>query len=176
MGEDIERTGGAVPRELVDRSTARRHQCRERPDLGRRIVCPPQSSFLSGAVAVLRALFVSPGFVVRMPPKKARSDPSDIGRRSGCDMLDQPPKGDRRRAGLARRAHGDVGELYGLAHRRRRRELARIIDGGEGVCRRCGQPIIAGAAWDLGHVDGALTPVTSPSTAPATERQPTRVS
>jgi hypothetical protein len=42
-------------------------------------------------VAVLRRLFVSPGFVERMPPKNARSEPSGIRSRSGCDIADQPP-------------------------------------------------------------------------------------
>ena len=46
----------------------------------------------AGAVAVFIALFVSPGDVERIPPKKARSDPSGIRSRSGWDMADQPPR------------------------------------------------------------------------------------
>jgi hypothetical protein len=46
----------------------------------------------AGAVAVFIALFVSPVFVVRMPPKKTRSEPSGMRRRSGCAIPDQPPR------------------------------------------------------------------------------------
>jgi hypothetical protein len=45
----------------------------------------------AGAVAVFMALFVSPGFVERIPPKKARSEPSGMRSRSGCDIDDQFP-------------------------------------------------------------------------------------
>jgi hypothetical protein len=40
---------------------------------------------------VFIALFVSPGFVDRMPPKKMRSEPSGIRSRSGWLIADQPP-------------------------------------------------------------------------------------
>ena len=45
----------------------------------------------AGAVAVFIELFVSPAFVDRIPPKNARSDPSGMRKRSGCDIEDQPP-------------------------------------------------------------------------------------
>jgi len=44
---------------------------------------------------------------------------------------------------------------YGSAHQaRRRRWGTRIYSGEEVNCARCGHPILAGQAWDLGHVDG----------------------
>jgi hypothetical protein len=46
---------------------------------------------LAGAVAVFSALFVSPGFVDLMPPKKTRNEPSGMRSRSGWDMDAQPP-------------------------------------------------------------------------------------
>jgi hypothetical protein len=43
-------------------------------------------------------------------------------------------------------------ELYGMAHRRKRAEWQARIDGGEKVyCARCGNPIVAGSRWQLGH-------------------------
>jgi hypothetical protein len=40
---------------------------------------------------VFSALFVSPGFVDLMPPKKTRNEPSGMRSRSGWDMDAQPP-------------------------------------------------------------------------------------
>ena len=40
---------------------------------------------------------------------------------------------------------------YGKEHRRLRRRLEPIVAAGAERCRRCGDPIVAGEPWDLGH-------------------------
>lgn len=42
---------------------------------------------------------------------------------------------------------------YGANHRRVRAEVARAVDAGRVVCWRCGERIIPGEPWDLGHDD-----------------------
>lgn len=42
---------------------------------------------------------------------------------------------------------------YGAAHKAERRRWKTIVDSGRAVCARCGKPIAAGSAWDLGHSD-----------------------
>lgn len=42
---------------------------------------------------------------------------------------------------------------YGTSHQRLRARLARDVAAGRAVCARCGQPIVPGSAWDLGHDD-----------------------
>lgn len=44
-------------------------------------------------------------------------------------------------------------EGYGWAHTKVRRSLAPLVDAGHAICARCGEPIAAGAPWDLGHDD-----------------------
>ena len=40
---------------------------------------------------------------------------------------------------------------YGRSHRALRSRLQRVVDAGEAVCWRCGEPIEPGSPWDLGH-------------------------
>jgi hypothetical protein len=42
---------------------------------------------------------------------------------------------------------------YDQAHRDLRAELEPIVEAGEAVCWRCGEPIEVGEPWDLGHDD-----------------------
>ena len=42
---------------------------------------------------------------------------------------------------------------YGAAHQAERRRWEPRVAAGEVDCARCGQPIVPGEAWDLGHVD-----------------------
>jgi hypothetical protein len=42
---------------------------------------------------------------------------------------------------------------YGIRHKRKRRQVARIVAAGEAFCVRCGRPIRPDEAWDLGHDD-----------------------
>ena len=43
---------------------------------------------------------------------------------------------------------------YGSAHQAMRQRLAGLVAAGEMVCARCGEPVLPGQPWDLGHVDG----------------------
>jgi hypothetical protein len=43
---------------------------------------------------------------------------------------------------------------YGWAHQLMRKRLAPIVAAGLARCARCGELILPGQAWDLGHVDG----------------------
>lgn len=43
---------------------------------------------------------------------------------------------------------------YGTAHDRERARWKPAVDAGAIICWRCGNPIIPGTPWDLGHVDG----------------------
>lgn len=41
---------------------------------------------------------------------------------------------------------------YGYAHRLARDSWQRRIEAGDHIaCRRCGEPVVAGQPWDLGH-------------------------
>ena len=51
---------------------------------------------------------------------------------------------------------------YGAKHQEIRRELAPLVESGLAVCARCGQPIAADAAWDLGHDDDDRTRYVGP--------------
>jgi hypothetical protein len=42
---------------------------------------------------------------------------------------------------------------YGTGHRVRRRVLAPLVAAGLADCARCGEPILAGEPWHLGHDD-----------------------
>jgi len=42
---------------------------------------------------------------------------------------------------------------YGPAHRMRRRMLATRVEAGLEYCARCGERILEGEPWDLGHDD-----------------------
>ena len=48
----------------------------------------------------------------------------------------------------SREAHG-----YGPSHRMRRRMLSARVEAGLEYCARCGEPILQGEPWDLGHDD-----------------------
>jgi hypothetical protein len=63
---------------------------------------------------------------------------------------------------------------YGPAHRTRRRILRPMVEAGLTYCARCGERILRGEPWDLGHDDstGACTSV--PSTDAATGAQRAR--
>jgi hypothetical protein len=43
---------------------------------------------------------------------------------------------------------------YGGQHRKLRRLLGPQVAAGGVACARCGEPILPGEPWDLGHVDG----------------------
>ena len=47
-------------------------------------------------------------------------------------------------------AHG-----YGATHQRLRRAWAPAVAAGGVTCAKCGQPILRGQRWDLGHVPGS---------------------
>jgi hypothetical protein len=51
---------------------------------------------------------------------------------------------------------------YGKHHRVLRRQVARIVDQGSAVCARCGQWIVPGEPWDLGHDDQDRSRYTGP--------------
>ena len=42
---------------------------------------------------------------------------------------------------------------YGHQHQKLRLKWQQIVDQGRATCWRCGQPIIPGTPWDLGHDD-----------------------
>lgn len=42
---------------------------------------------------------------------------------------------------------------YGWPHQRERERWRPVVEAGDGVCARCGEPILPGSAWDLGHDD-----------------------
>jgi hypothetical protein len=42
---------------------------------------------------------------------------------------------------------------YGGRHQALRKKLAALVASGRAVCWRCGQPILPGTLWDLGHDD-----------------------
>lgn len=42
---------------------------------------------------------------------------------------------------------------YGSAHQAERERWKPAVEAGHATCARCGKPIEAGAAWDLGHND-----------------------
>lgn len=51
---------------------------------------------------------------------------------------------------------------YGLEHKRLRRAWVDRVNAGLVDCARCGEPIAAGAPWDLGHVDGSRSEYQGP--------------
>jgi hypothetical protein len=54
------------------------------------------------------------------------------------------------------RNHDRYGQhVYGTVHKRERRRWAPKVRAGGVCCWRCGDPILPGAVWDLGHVDDA---------------------
>src|SRR5262245_40318397 len=46
-----------------------------------------------------------------------------------------------------------VQERWGARHRKVRERLNPLVLAGRVSCSRCGQPILPGEPWDLGHVD-----------------------
>ena len=71
------------------------------------------------------------------------------------------PKSSRNRFCLLHRKTGPVDPMhyrkYGPGHRRLRAQWAPRVEAGLVDCVRCGERILAGEAWDLGHVDGTLS-------------------
>ena len=58
------------------------------------------------------------------------------------------------------RNHGGVSAAqrgYGAAHQAERRRWAPLVAAGLVRCRRCGERIEPGEAWDLGHSDNRLS-------------------
>jgi hypothetical protein len=51
---------------------------------------------------------------------------------------------------------------YGTRHQRIRRSLATFVSAGLARCARCGEPILRGEPWDLGHDDLDRTRYTGP--------------
>lgn len=49
------------------------------------------------------------------------------------------------------------GKKYGWRHQQVRERVRRRVELGGVACARCGEPIVPGSAWDLGHVDGDPT-------------------
>src|SRR5215471_16315606 len=45
-------------------------------------------------------------------------------------------------------------ERYGWEHQQRRAKYAQLVLAGGVLCARCGDPIIPGEPWDMGHLDG----------------------
>ena len=54
----------------------------------------------------------------------------------------------------ARRRGSTTARGYGSAHRALRRRLAPLVASGQMRCARCGEVILPGTPWDLGHADG----------------------
>jgi hypothetical protein len=54
----------------------------------------------------------------------------------------------RNHRGVSRAARG-----YGTRHRLIRSTLADVVNAGRVRCARCGEPILVGQRWDLGHTD-----------------------
>jgi hypothetical protein len=77
----------------------------------------------------------------------------------GCDRMFMP-KSSRNRYCLQHRKTKPVDpshyRKYGPTHRRLRAQWATRVASGTVECARCGELIAQSAAWDLGHVDGAL--------------------
>ena len=48
---------------------------------------------------------------------------------------------------------GTTARGYGVAHQRARRQAKVLVDAGVAVCARCGEVIVPGEPWDLGHDD-----------------------
>lgn len=46
---------------------------------------------------------------------------------------------------------------YGTEHQAERRRWTPLVNAGQIRCARCGQPIIPGTPWDLGHNDTRTT-------------------
>lgn len=51
---------------------------------------------------------------------------------------------------------------YGRAHKALRKRLRPVVESGAAICWRCGDPIAAGAEWDLGHDDEDPTKYAGP--------------
>jgi predicted nucleic acid-binding Zn ribbon protein len=51
---------------------------------------------------------------------------------------------------------------YGHRHQQLRKRLAPALAAGGVRCARCGEPILPGEPWDLGHVDGSATRYSGP--------------
>ena len=51
---------------------------------------------------------------------------------------------------------------YGWRHQARRARWAPLVATGQVCCTRCGQPILPGTPWDLGHDDHDRTLTTGP--------------
>ena len=64
---------------------------------------------------------------------------------------------------------------YDQAHRARRAAWAPHVSRGLVTCWRCGQPIEAGAPWDLGHDDHDRTKYTGPEHRRCNRGEPSRI-
>ena len=51
---------------------------------------------------------------------------------------------------------------YGYRHQQIRKRFNYLVQSGQAVCWRCGQPIPAGDDWDLGHDDDDRTKYRGP--------------
>lgn len=51
---------------------------------------------------------------------------------------------------------------YGNEHQKRRERERPFVESGAASCWRCGQPIVKGEAWDLGHDDNDRTQYNGP--------------
>ena len=55
-----------------------------------------------------------------------------------------------------------ISSRYGTSHQKTREQLAPLVLAGRVRCWRCGDPILPGQPWDLGHVDGDPTRYAGP--------------
>jgi hypothetical protein len=90
-------------------------------------------------------------------PRKCRicKEPSTSNRHQLCDACRQARKDHAWRERERRRPNRatPTERGYGSAHKKLRKEWAKVVASGLATCARCNDPITVGQPWDLGHDD-----------------------